>query len=346
MAVPVSEKVEQKLPNLELGAHHETNVYNVGPLKVDLFTVSSDKLSAHEHHHLSGVNEKCPELKLRQDPPRPLFIAAPTTAGQYPVVLFQHGFSMRNTYYSQLLSHVASHGFILVAPQMYLLVDGPEASGEIAAAASVVDWFSSGLRDALSQRVLAVEPDLDRIAVMGHSRGGKVVFGLVTGVCNVSLRISAVVGLDPMDGTGVGQQTTPPILKYSPHSLNLKIPTLITGAGLGSNGLDPRGISHQNFFSDSAAPAVYFVAPEYGHMDYSDDDCPGLQGWVMSVLGWICSQLPLAGLFQEWSRKRSHAQILCRNCGGILAGLSYAGFESAVKGILQPFLGPGEVGDS
>ncbi|KAL2635395.1 hypothetical protein R1flu_006874 [Riccia fluitans] len=265
------------------------DIYNEGPLKADLFTVYSAALRGHRHHRLSLAKVKSSELKLPQDPPRPLLIAAPTTAGKYPVVLFQHGYTMRNTYYSQLLNHIASHGFIVVAPQMYLWA-GSDATGEIAAAASVLDWFPAGLKGALSHRVPAVEPDLTRTAVMGHSRGGKEVFGLVTGVCNTSLKISAVVGLDPVDGTGVGHQTIPPILKNSPHSLNLKIPTLITGAGLGPVGrflfpaCAPKGVSHDNFFSDSAAPAVHFVASEYGHMDYMDDDCPGAQGWMSFCL--------------------------------------------------------------
>ncbi|KAL3692451.1 hypothetical protein R1sor_006102 [Riccia sorocarpa] len=278
--------------------HHQTDtdavrlapdIYNEGPLKADLFTVYSAALKGHRHHRMTLSKFRCSELKLPQDPPRPLLIAAPTSPGEYPVVLFQHGFTMRNTYYSQLLNHIASHGFIVVAPQMYLWA-GSDATAEIATAASVVDWFSVGLRDALCQRVPAVEPDLKRIAVMGHSRGGKVVFGLVTGVSNTSLKISAVVGLDPVDGTGVGHQTIPAILKNSPHSLNLKIPTLITGAGLGSDGrflfpaCAPKGVSHDNFYSDSSAPAVHFVAPEHGHMDYMDDDCPGVQGWMSFCL--------------------------------------------------------------
>lgn len=168
---------------------------------------------------------------------------------------------------------------------MYIFA-GADATNEIVLAGSVVDWFSVGLRDALSQRVPSVEPDLARTAVVGHSRGGKVVFGLALGVCNTSLKISALVGLDPVDGTGIGHQTNPPILKYSPHSLNLKIPTLIFGAALGSVGkflfpaCAPEGVSHKNFFADSAAPAFHFVAPDYGHMDYMDDECPGAQGWL------------------------------------------------------------------
>eukprot|EP00897_Mesotaenium_endlicherianum_P010769 jgi/Mesen1/9720/ME000693S09269 len=51
-------------------------------------------------------------------PPKPLLVAVPKGAGLVPVVQLQHGFSLQNSYYSQLISHVASHGFIVVAPQL------------------------------------------------------------------------------------------------------------------------------------------------------------------------------------------------------------------------------------
>jgi predicted dienelactone hydrolase len=53
---------------------------------------------------------------------RSLCIAVPTVEGdvegKFPVVQFQHGFWIKNTWYSQIISHVASYGFIVVAPQV------------------------------------------------------------------------------------------------------------------------------------------------------------------------------------------------------------------------------------
>lgn len=51
-------------------------------------------------------------------PPKPLLIATPTEAGEYPVILFLHGYLLKNSFYSQLLIHIASHGFIVIAPQV------------------------------------------------------------------------------------------------------------------------------------------------------------------------------------------------------------------------------------
>lgn len=55
-------------------------------------------------------------------PPKPLLIFTPTVPGLYPVILFCHGFCIRTSYYSKLLAHIVSHGFILVAPQLVYLV--------------------------------------------------------------------------------------------------------------------------------------------------------------------------------------------------------------------------------
>jgi predicted dienelactone hydrolase len=47
-----------------------------------------------------------------------LWIAVPTVEGKFPVVQFQHGFDVRNACYSRLISHMASYGFIVIAPQV------------------------------------------------------------------------------------------------------------------------------------------------------------------------------------------------------------------------------------
>uniref|UniRef100_A0A453NH67 Uncharacterized protein n=1 Tax=Aegilops tauschii subsp. strangulata TaxID=200361 RepID=A0A453NH67_AEGTS len=50
-------------------------------------------------------------------PPIPVLIVAPKDAGTYPVAMLLHGFFLHNHFYEHLLRHVASHGFIIVAPQ-------------------------------------------------------------------------------------------------------------------------------------------------------------------------------------------------------------------------------------
>lgn len=51
-------------------------------------------------------------------PPIPLLIATPSDGGEFPVLLLLHGYLLYNSFYSHLLRHIASHGFIVVAPQV------------------------------------------------------------------------------------------------------------------------------------------------------------------------------------------------------------------------------------
>jgi chlorophyllase len=51
-------------------------------------------------------------------PAIPVMIVAPKDAGTYPVTMLLHGFFLHNHFYEQLLRHVASHGHIMVAPQV------------------------------------------------------------------------------------------------------------------------------------------------------------------------------------------------------------------------------------
>ncbi|KAJ6771654.1 CHLOROPHYLLASE-2 CHLOROPLASTIC [Salix koriyanagi] len=50
-------------------------------------------------------------------PPKPILIVMPCEAGEFPLLVFLHGYLLYNSFYSQLLQHIASHGFIVIAPQ-------------------------------------------------------------------------------------------------------------------------------------------------------------------------------------------------------------------------------------
>lgn len=66
-------------------------------------------------------NTNCSSLSGAVPPPKPLLIASPSEAGEFPVLIFLHGYLLLNSFYSQLILHVASHGFIVIAPQASLL---------------------------------------------------------------------------------------------------------------------------------------------------------------------------------------------------------------------------------
>lgn len=225
-----------------------------------------------------------PPASIVAGPPKPLLIAAPRDAGEYPVVVFLHGYLANNYFYSQLLQHVASHGFIVVGPQLYT-VSGPDTTAEINSAAAVVDWLADadGLSSALP---LNVRPNLTAVSISGHSRGGKVAFALALGHAKTSLPLAALIAVDPVDGTGMGKQTPPPILTYNKEtSLRVPAPVMVIGTGLGEVPRNvlfppcaPLGVSHAAFYDESPAPACHLVARDYGHTDMMDDVTSGAKG--------------------------------------------------------------------
>lgn len=145
---------------------------------------------------------------------------------------------------------------------------------EINTAAKVTDWLSTGLTTTLPKNV---KPDLSRLALMGHSRGGKIAFALALGHAPTSLKFKALLGLDPVSGPNPPTWVEPSILSYIPHSFDLSIPIGIIGTGLScqSKGiippLAPNGFNHSEFFNESRPPCCYFLAKDYGHCDMLND---------------------------------------------------------------------------
>lgn len=234
------------------------------------------KLISHDPASTESPLSCCPS-----PPPKPLLIATPCEGGNYPILVFLHGYLLYNSFYSQLFQHVASHGFIVVAPQLYWAA-GPDSGDEIKTTAVIVDWLTDGLHHLLP---VQVQPNLCKLGLAGHSRGGKVAFALALGHAKTTLKFSALMGIDPVDGMDKGKQTHPPILTYVPHSFNLDMAALVIGSGLGGlkkNPLfppcAPKGVSHQEFFDECCPPAYHFVAKDYGHLDLLDDETKGLRG--------------------------------------------------------------------
>ncbi|KAK4492402.1 hypothetical protein RD792_003207 [Penstemon davidsonii] len=192
-------------------------------------------------------------------PPVELFIIAPTTNGTYPVLLFCHGFYLTNTWYSSLLQHIASHGYIIVAPMVRLHSVLPNN----------------------------VNRDDDKLALSGHSRGGKTAFTLALAIKNTPSKFKALIGIDPVAGSSSSMQLPPKILQYIPRSFDMSIPVAVIGTEYGNQRLGlippfaPDGVNHLEFFSESKPPVCYLLANGYGHCDILDD-------WIAGYLSYIC----------------------------------------------------------
>lgn len=199
-----------------------------------------------------------------------LYVVTPTENGTYPVIQFHNGFLCSNTSYSQVLEHIASHGFIVVAPQSKFTLSGTK---QIQYLAEVTNWLADGLQPELPDNVYA---DLTKLGLSGHSKGGKAAFCLALGAAGITLKLkfSALIGIDPVAGVNPVIRTDPNILTYIPRSFELGIPVGVIGSGLGNQKKNfvfppcaPDGVNHSEFFNECKPPCCYFLAKDYGHMD-------------------------------------------------------------------------------
>ncbi|KAL9435951.1 hypothetical protein AB3S75_022090 [Citrus x aurantiifolia] len=211
-------------------------------------------------------------------PPKPLIIVTPAEKGTFNVILFLHGTSLSNKSYSKIFDHIASHGFIVVAPQLYTSIPPPSATNELNSAAEVAEWLPQGLQQNLPENT---EANVSLVAVMGHSRGGQTAFAL-------SLRygFGAVIGLDPVAGTNKTTGLDPSILSFD--SFDFSIPVTVIGTGLGGvarciTACAPEGANHEEFFNRCKnSSRAHFVATDYGHMDILDDNPSDVKSWALS----------------------------------------------------------------
>lgn len=208
--------------------------------------------------------------------PAAMEIWAPEQPGGYPLVVFQHGFLLANvTYYDALLSHVASHGFVVVAPRMYA-ADGnpigkPSTTDEAMLAADVRRWAAQQAGAVVGY---TIRPEL--LALAGHSRGGKVNARQLVAEPTAA---DAVIGIDPVDGTGgpFGGDS-----RVVSGAFTYQAPSLIIGSGLGAEPLNnfapacaPTGDNHVQFYNAAPAPAWHATVTDYGHLDMLNDNTQG-----------------------------------------------------------------------
>lgn len=193
-----------------------------------------------------------------------LRIHAPPPPGPYAVLLFQHGFMVESSAYEGMLRHIASHGFVVVAPQMYqpglmALLGTPTAFEEAEVASGLVEWMTEHL-----SAVTGVPARVDRLAIGGHSRGGKVAW--LAALKNPA-RFRAIIGVDPVDGRG-GPAGNQPRVAAEPFPFSL--PSLVIGAGL-NGACAPTGDNYVQFYESSQSPAWRIVAKNYAHGDMLDE---------------------------------------------------------------------------
>lgn len=247
----------------------------------------------------------------------------PQGDGPFAVVLFVHGFLVEKSLNRTVLRHLASHGFVVVAPQDYLAdglpFDKPTAFEEADSVAQLIVWLGDNWSS-----VSTTEVDMDRLGLAGHSRGGKVSWILRR---DLPGRFLGFAGIDPVDGAGGPLGGEDRILD---STFSDGLPSLIVGTELGSIAVDigfgeptacaPEGDNHQRFYEVSPVPAWHVLALGLGHNDCLDasEDC-----------GLVCALCP-AG---------ENPQDMKTLSGGLLAAFfSYAlwGYEGPCAALVDP----------
>lgn len=106
-------------------------------------------------------------------------VSFPREEGRYPVVLFSHGAYSSKDLYNPILDHWASHGFVVIAPthidSTALGVErGDPQAGQLWPTRVADLSFLLDAMAELEEQVpkLAGKPDLNQVAVTGHSLGG------------------------------------------------------------------------------------------------------------------------------------------------------------------------------
>jgi len=210
--------------------------------------------------------------------PVELDIYTPTLQGRYPVIVFQHGFGGSIKSYETISGHLASHGFVVVLPQMYGpgFQDAPTAAEEATLGLAVLSWIEENIND-----FIPVRADTTLFGLAGHSRGGQVAYRLALQRVE---KVKALAGVDPVDATAMSNDT--PIVT---GPLAFDIPTCILGAGLGPIPVEggvfeipcaPAEAGYNHFFDNNPIPSWLVVATTHGHADMIDEEdysdfCPG-----------------------------------------------------------------------
>ncbi|XP_049349009.1 chlorophyllase-2-like isoform X2 [Solanum verrucosum] len=212
-------------------------------------------------------------VKSSSSLPCSLLVFSPTTKGSHPVLLFFHGFMLQPSWYKSLLQHISSHRCIIVAPQ------------EVKSVRKIAEWLINNLESVLPEKV---QPDLEKVAISGHSKGGNMAFAVAFD-SSMPLKFSALLGIDPVAGASPSCLRPPYVLEYIPRIFNQSIPVAVVGAGLSNQSTccllpsgAPNGVNHAEFFNESKPPCYYFLAKDYGHADMLEAE--GIMAILIRIL--------------------------------------------------------------
>ena len=210
------------------------------------------------------------------------FVPVLPGAAKAPLVIWKHGFQLATSNYEALLRAVAEQGFVVI---------GVDTAGGFFNPPSNVDEqqaMLAGLDWALKDAPFASRVDVTRVAVGGHSRGGKVAVMAAA----ADDRVDAVLLLDPVNGCGPGQgySDSCPDITQPAWAGALALPVGVMGeTNNAKGGLSPCAPEKQNYATifkalTKATWAVSWTFTGADHMDFTDDGG--------GVVGGLCADGP------------------------------------------------------
>ncbi|HKP61737.1 MAG TPA: hypothetical protein VJV78_33635 [Polyangiales bacterium] len=209
------------------------------------------------------------------------FPANPQAGDRFPILTFGNGTFCSPTFYDELIGHVASFGYVVIAPNTSSTGSGEEML-------KGVEWVLA--QDMQTGSPLFQKVNREQIGAFGHSQGG-------AGTCRAGAdaRVKTVV---PLSGT-----TAP---------ANIKGPAFFVTTG--GEAMSSSGI--ENAFNSAKGPAAYGVTMSGNHDEYTDaEDDPMVSGLTSEDAKQ--SRAAVAAWF-DWQLKNRSANkdlFVGDNCG-------------------------------
>lgn len=210
----------------------------------------------------------------------PWLATFPTAPGSpRPMLLFAPGFQIPSSAYAALMTHVATWGFVAVRADPPASFIGPSHPDMVLDLRAVLDHL-------LAPSALPITVDAARIALSGHSLGGK----LAVMVAGADARVGAVYAFDPVNNGG-GSTGQPNILPQGIAAQTIPFGfagELLDGSG-GFQPCAPLALNYQTFFNAAASTtaAYEWTLDGAGHMDFVTN--PAQCGFACS----LCQDGPL-----------------------------------------------------
>jgi chlorophyllase len=211
----------------------------------------------------------------------PIEIYLPDGGGPFPMVLFLHGFQLSAKDYASYGKHLASWGYVVVAPTMpsgLLGIGGPTHVELKQYLAGLLDWAQQDATAGTS--VLEHKANVESVGLAGHSMGGKISLLLAT----EDPRVDAVFGIDPVDSSGPIPMSPQSYPSVTPELMpKIKAPLALLGetlngtcSGFLCQPCAPEADNFHQYYLYAQSPAIEIEVKGANHMSFLDNPNCGL----------------------------------------------------------------------